>query len=503
VDLAPPPADAAAAPDHPSPGAQDPDPPERIVGGVAALLAERLDIDALWIRIAFVLLALVGLVGVVVYGALWLTFVVGADPDRRWARLAGGAVLVGGLPLLLTAGFSVLDGPLAVLALLAGLAVALWQPRGPLRPVSSYPSVPRAAPARPAAPPDVDATGLGGASSAWDRRPRLPPRERRPPSLLGRTTLGIAVLVAAGGALIDQLNGGRLHPEQWLGAAAVVCGCGLVAGAFVGRARWLVVPAALLAGTGFTAGEAARVGVRPSALVGDEYVHVGADSLGGRTIREHVVMGTVDVTIDGAPSSPVTVDARSGIGDVRVFASDEVTVEVRAETDHGVVDVRGERRPDGSFTVGPERPPDVVVVARVGRGDVYVGGWTGMPAIAPRVDLPGAAQQHVAEGVALTTGGRFVLGTGEAVIDADDTVLTGAATVQDRVTLIATAYGEFQLLPGGLLLTPYGELLDLHALRGDLAATGEAGTDRAAPDPAGSAPSVPTAPTVPMSTPGG
>ena len=28
--------------------------------------------------------------------------------------------------------------------------------------------------------------------------------------------------------------------------------------------------------------------------------------------------------------------------------------------------------------------------------------------------------------------------------------------------------GDFQLLPDGLLLTPYGELLDLAALRGDL-----------------------------------
>ena len=71
------------------------------------------------------------------YGALWLAFIVGADPDRRWARLAGGVVLVAGLPLLLTQGFTFFDGPWAVLALLIGLAVALWQPRPALRSVSS------------------------------------------------------------------------------------------------------------------------------------------------------------------------------------------------------------------------------------------------------------------------------------------------------------------------------------------------------------------------------
>lgn len=506
MDLAPPPADAAAAPDHPAPGTEDPEPPERVVGGVAAWLGERLDVDALWLRIAFVLLALVGGVGVIVYGGLWLAFVVGAEPGREWARVAGGVALVGGLPLLLTAGFSVLDGPVAVLALLLGLAVALWQPRRPLQPASSYRDAPSVAPAG-AVGPDADRSGPGAAATAWRRRPRLARRVRRPPSILGRTTLGVAVLVAAVGALIDQLNGGRLHPEQWLGAAAIVCGCGLVAGAFVGRARWLIVPAALVAGTGFVAGEAARVGVRASALAGDEYVYIGPGSVGDRTIREHAVLGTVSVTIDGAPSIPVTVDARAGIGDVRIFAADDVAVEVRARTDHGVVDVLGERRGDGSFTVGPERPADVVVIARVGRGDVYVGGWTRAPEVTPPVVLPGVETQYVAEGVALTTGGRFVLGEGEAVIDADDTVLTGSTTVEDRVTRIITSYGEFQLLPGGLLLTPYGELLDLRELRGDSPGADEAGT--AAPEPAPTVPagsavdSVPAAPTVPPTTSGG
>ncbi len=67
--------------------------------------------------------------------------------------------------------------------------------------------------------------------------------------------------MAAAGALIDQANGGRLHPEQWLGAAAVVCGIGLLVGVVAGRARWLAIPAVLFAGAGFVAGEAARVGL--------------------------------------------------------------------------------------------------------------------------------------------------------------------------------------------------------------------------------------------------
>ena len=37
----------------------------------------------------------------------------------------------------------------------------------------------------------------------------------------------------------------------------------------------------LFAGAGFVAGEAARIGVEPTALVGDEYVYVGDGTPGG------------------------------------------------------------------------------------------------------------------------------------------------------------------------------------------------------------------------------
>lgn len=485
MDLAPPPADAAPTPAPPT--TEEPAPPGRIVGGVAALLAERLDVDALWLRIGFVLLALVGGVGLVLYGALWLALVVGADPARRWARIAGGVVLIAGLPLLLTQGFRFLDGPLAVLALLVGLAVALWQPRQELRHAASVPAS--------SAAQSLAESSTGGPEAdpaAW-RRVRLPRRPARPPSILGRLTMGLAVVVAAVGALVDEANGGRLHPEQWLGAAAVVCGGGLLVGVFRGRARWLVVPAALFAGTGFVAGEAARIGISPDALVGDEYVYVGEGSDGGGTEQEHVVIGTVDVTVDGAPSEPLTVDARAAIGDVRVWVAEGITVDVRAAVEHGDVRVDGEPNADGTFTIGPAGPADVTVVATVGRGDVQVERVDRQQfEPTPVVDDRG---EYVAEGVLLSPGGQFVLANGEAVIGTDDTVLTGSTEPQDRVTVIVTSFGPFQLLPGGLLLTPDGELLDLRLLRGD--APGALEVPDASPAPPTSAVPAPVGPTIP------
>ena len=93
-------------------------------------------------------------------------------------------------------------------------------------------------------------------------------------------------------------------------------------------------------------------------------------------------------------------------------------------------------------------------------------------------------QAYVADGVALAAGGQLVLADGEAVIDADDTVLSGSTDVRDRVTVITTSYGEFQLLPGGLLLTPFGELLDLRAVRGDVVGRHAAPGTTTADDPA-------------------
>ena len=150
----------------------------------------------------------------------------------------------------------------------------------------------------------------------------------------------------------------------------------------------------MFAGTGFVAGEAARIGVHPTALFGDEFVFVGSAEPGGVTRREHVAVGRVEVAIDGAPLSPVTIDARVGIGEIDVRVAGDVTVEVRAEVDHGTVDVDGVRRDDGTFTIGPEGTPDVVVTAIVGRGDLEIDRYDPdierptLPAFPVRPDLP-------------------------------------------------------------------------------------------------------------------
>jgi hypothetical protein len=55
-------------------------------------------------------------------------------------------------------------------------------------------------------------------------------------------------------------------------------------------------------------------------------------------------------------------------------------------------------------------------------------------------------------------------------------VVVGEPLSRDGVIVIPTPYGEFQLLPRSLLITPFGEVLDLQAMRAELAAKTPAAT---------------------------
>jgi hypothetical protein len=295
-------------------------------------------------------------------------------------------------------------------------------------------------------------------SPRWVRAPL------RRPSLLGRLTLGIAALAAAVGALIDQANGGRLHPEQWLGAATIVCGVGLLVGTVVGRARFLVVPTLLFATAGFIAGESARVGLRPTALVGNRFISIGSGNDTRSSIREHVVVGNVELQIDGPPDHQVLVDARVGLGDIQIYTTADVTLEIHAQ--HGNVRVDGVGQDTGTFSIGPAGSSAIIVTAAVGHGHIDVNRHQ-RPPVPPKPTLrpPLGRLIRIDDGIAMTEDGSIVLADGEALIGADDQVAAGNHTTENRITSIETSYGEYRLLPDGLLLAPSGELLDLHALR--------------------------------------
>jgi phage shock protein PspC (stress-responsive transcriptional regulator) len=487
---------------------------DRILGGVAGFLARRLGVDPLWVRIAFVLLALAGGVGLVLYLGLWLVLTADRSTSWRWPRIAGGVILVVGIPLLLNAQAGrFVTGPVAVVLLLTGLAMALWRPPSALgsgrdagaaiddRPPSSL--------AAPVSSMSTVPPGHDVERREWSR-PHLP---RREPSILGRATLGVAIVVAAVGALIDEANGGRLHPEQWLGAAAVVCGLGLLVGTMRGNARWLIVPAVVFAGIGYASGISARLGIDTSDTFGERWVSIDSGEPGGLRVA-HSAFGSVDVYVDGVPDEPVVVDARVGIGDIDIRANDQVAVEVRSRVDDGSVELNGSRVDDDEpVRLGPEGQPDVIVEAWVGRGDVNISTYDQddrareflppVPMLEPKLTALEAPLVVVSDGVAATADGWIVLADGSAVIGPDDSLAVGEQFIrEDGVRVISTPYGEFQLLPRSLLITPFGQVLDLQAIRVELAPTAPSTT--AAAETIDSTPTVPPASTLPtVATTGG
>ncbi|HEX4982388.1 MAG TPA: PspC domain-containing protein [Ilumatobacteraceae bacterium] len=461
---------------------------DRILGGVAGFIARRLGVDALWVRIGFVLLALAGGIGLVLYAGLWLVWSADRSTSWRWPRIIGGAIVVVGIPLLLNAQAGrFVTGPVAVVLLLTGLALALWRPPsapgGTSEAAAAIDDRPPSSLARPMPSPTFSQPPPGSDADRSDwRRPRLPRRES---SVLGRATLGLAIAVAAVGALVDEANDGRLHPEQWLGAAAVVCGLGLLVGTVRGHGRWLIVPGVLFAGAGYATGISTRLGIDASDTFGERRVWIGPQQSGGPRTA-HSAFGSVDVNVDGVPDEQVVVDARVGIGDISIWVNDQVAVEVRSRVDDGDLELNGARLGDDEpVRLGPEGPPDVIVEAWIGRGDVNIDTYMfdvlptvkvvepalPGPQARPALPAPDAPLAVVSDAVAATADGWFVLGDGSAVIGPDDVVVVGEQfRHDDGVSVISTPYGEFQLLPRSLLITPFDQVLDLQAIRAELAA---------------------------------
>jgi phage shock protein PspC (stress-responsive transcriptional regulator) len=473
----------------------DPEPHEqsdRVVLGVAGLIAEALGVDAMWVRTGFVLLGLASGVGVVLYIGLWLALIGPRSIESSWVRYLGGVIVVAGVPLMIAAvDVEIATGPLVVLLLLVALAVVLWQPRDGRSPAPIAPlpaSVRAEAPSVASVDDDIVSAELAALVTGDDvavadaaqtpsalavPRVRRPRRPRRDPSVLGRWTLGLALIVASVGALVDQANGGRLYPEQWLGAAVVVCGLGLLVGAVRGHARWLIVPALLLAAAGYSAGVLAGLGIGAGDTFGDRTISISGDTPGGE-LSTRVGAGRVWIGIDAVPDGPVTVDARVGFGNIDINANTDVAVEVRTDIDRGDAHLSGQPQNDAVMRLGPDREPDVVVLASVGLGQVNLSGYQITPtppqgetsllgggSFDPLLETHSIGTQ-VTDGIGVSADGWIVLAYGEALIDPNNDVVVG--DVDPQAALVYTQMGPF-FVADGIITTPGGETFGLDDLR--------------------------------------
>ncbi|MEZ5153590.1 ATP-binding protein [Rhodococcus zopfii] len=110
----------------------------RVVGGVAGGLADHLDVDVMKVRVAFTVLAALG-VGIVAYGLLWAFVAQGSDTERpspTERRRALGLAVIGlglaaGLSWLLNGGAASVIAPVVVVAVGAALVWREFDVDGP------------------------------------------------------------------------------------------------------------------------------------------------------------------------------------------------------------------------------------------------------------------------------------------------------------------------------------------------------------------------------------
>lgn len=261
---------------------------DRIVAGVASGLADYFDVSPLGVRTLFGFAALVlafdafgegglsgigGLVSglcttaVLAYVALWVVVPRDDADDTRAGRLAGRfprmAAALGILAVL--AGAAVLgaqlglwdDGLVFPLLLIVGGVLLYrrdaaktagdpWQSTDPASGVSSSPE-----PTPPASAYAIT-PAVGGPTSGTPTmplpvvsspQPPRPPRERSPLGWLG---LGIALLVVGTAAMLQNLGAIDIPIVRYPAMFLLILGATLLVGTFVGRARWLVLPALLV-----------------------------------------------------------------------------------------------------------------------------------------------------------------------------------------------------------------------------------------------------------------
>ena len=311
---------------------------DRVIAGVCGGIARYFGVDATLVRIAAVALALFGGAGALLYLAALVLMpsaggVAASTPGERPRALAVVAVVVlllVGWPFLLGGGFLVgLAVPLALLAL-AGLLV-WWLVSG-------------------------EGPSGGGADIAR------------------RAALGVGVLIACGaiavaGGLAAGLGGGTV-----VASLVILAGVMLVAGAFIGGARWLILPALSLA---LAVGFVSAAGIDFDGGVGErEYRPASASA-----VRDGYRIGMGEVVVDlrdaDLPAGDTRLDLDVGIGAARLIVSEDVCVASAAEIGIGAVDVF-DRENGGVDLDWEDRPPAasgvsrVVVDAQIGVGALLV-----------------------------------------------------------------------------------------------------------------------------------
>ena len=379
---------------------------DRMLAGVAGGLGDYTGLDPVIFRIGFIFLAVLGGAGVALYLLAWLLIPKATEEHSRaeialrswwktssWVGIVavaiGAAILVGSL------GFWEAE-ILWALAFIAGGFVLLRDdvrpsppPAGPV-PDHSTTSVPTPAPTTTgiSAAEAGDVTGRAESTARSDALAPVDARstdavpvvaEPRPPkerSSLGWFTVA-AVLVAVGvAAVLENWDVLTLDVGQFFALALAVLGAGLLAGAWWGRARVLIVLGILLMPLVLAA---SLIDMPLRGTVGDSFITP-------RSIAEieesyDVLAGNMTLVLDELPlEDDVHVNASVAMGDLDVIVPTGVRVLVNGTAQAGRLDFFGHvdrgvdlRRSIAEGRPDSERTITLDIEAGIASVDVYWG----------------------------------------------------------------------------------------------------------------------------------
>lgn len=321
---------------------------DKLVFGVAGGIADYFGIDAVWIRLGFVLTTLLGGMGILAYVVLWVIMPTqnGSDPtaaERALERVAnqmrttptwiGAALLIVGVALLANVGLQWRAGVVWGLALIV-VGVLLFIPREN-KITSAAPAGSTAAPPVPPPPPGPAATAptLPLAAAA------PPPPRVRERSALGWVTVGVLFLALGIVSLLEAQDVVSLSAAQHLALVLAVLGAGLLVGTWYGRARWIVPIGIILLPFVLAA---SLVNVPITGGVGDrEYRPITVAAIGS-TYRLAAGQLRLDFTDVPFTTETVAVKATNAAGRILVLVPDGMALEIRAKTGAGQVSLFGQ-----------------------------------------------------------------------------------------------------------------------------------------------------------------
>jgi len=329
----------------------------KVIGGVAGGLGEYTGIDPVLFRVLFVVLTLFGGSGILLYGAGWLFLPADDQPvspvesmiargtrssSRTRDTAAAAALIAAGL--VLAGVVAVGDArDLALCLLVVGGAYFLVRNLrerrggGPPQPIAPEPP-PVAYQAFDVPPPAYGGTATMTAPAP---APVKAPKPKRQHSILGALTLCVLLIAVGITSAVDDGGANGPAAKTYLAIATGIIGLGLLVGTFVGRARWLAwlgLPTMALLVVVSTSGVDLEGGAGDRAYMPAEVSDIqqsyrlGVGSLrldltdvdlSEQLVRTKLSLGVGNLEIVVPRNADVSIESRSGIGEVLLFGESE------------------------------------------------------------------------------------------------------------------------------------------------------------------------------------